>query len=526
MKKNTLVNLLMFLTFFFLCFVTTPRYLRANFISSGFSNRLAWYPMFGLFLIYLCERYKYIRNNNINKIKFIKTEKTFFKFLSVYSIFMLISLIHGLYIYPYYEQILNGPINQIEKLPMVLKFLKSHSFNPNPKILTQVWMGARLFKGLILNILYTFGFAYILYYFINKKGWNNSINLFKKGVFLSLIIIFIYSIIELFYLMGNQTATNLLGEITPFFHDIKNNGTWWPPLFWNNQVRSIFAEPSYFGVYAAMVTPILWDKIFDEKKEFLAIVFSAFFTFLIFATQSRTAIGLLLGEVFLLILFTLYFDVKNKFKNLSFILLITSITFFLAVLFSTNFHNKSIVVSSNFEKETINYIENNIKSIVGKNKRSNNARYAISLANFKVGMDHPVFGVGFGLKGAYMTEKFSKDVVKYNKEVKQWIKNMNKKGILRAAIPNIEEYMGRFAHTGVIGLGLFLYPWIFILIKLPKKIKQLSYKKKNEAISLYIAIIAILVSGISTNLKVSYIPWVLLAFAYALIREKNEGQKD
>ena len=46
-------------------------------------------------------------------------------FLAAYVAVLFISLIHGLYIYPYYDLIFNGPANQIEKLPIVLAFLHS-----------------------------------------------------------------------------------------------------------------------------------------------------------------------------------------------------------------------------------------------------------------------------------------------------------------------------------------------------------------------------------------------------------------
>lgn len=48
--------------------------------------------------------------------------KPFLKYISLYIFVVLPSVIAGLIMYSYYDLVLNGPLNQIEKLPRVLDF--------------------------------------------------------------------------------------------------------------------------------------------------------------------------------------------------------------------------------------------------------------------------------------------------------------------------------------------------------------------------------------------------------------------
>lgn len=72
------------------------------------------------------------------------------------------------------------------------------------------------------------------------------------------------------------------------------------------------------------------------------------------------------------------------------------------------------------------YINENIVSVVGKDKRSNSARFGNTVALINIGMDYPITGVGMGFHSPYMTNRFP-DFAQDNSEVKNWLKDMREK---------------------------------------------------------------------------------------------------
>lgn len=161
-----------------------------------------------------------------------------------------------------------------------------------------------------------------------------------KGVLVSLVVVFGYSVIEVFYLAGNETAKNILEVITPYFHIIKADGMWHPPLLWKNALRSLFSEASHYGIYFAFAMPILWYVFFEIKKivlKLLILTSITVFTFGLFLTQARTAIALFIGEIFLFAIAILILRNKAMFFKLVTILLCSMFSFGLCNLFITNY---------------------------------------------------------------------------------------------------------------------------------------------------------------------------------------------
>lgn len=241
-----------------LIFDNIPKILQLNTISSGLANKLAWYPLSVLLLLKIIEFYK-------GKIKLGIQEKNQLKFIGLLLCVFLICNIQGLLIYSYYAELLSGPLSQIEKLPSLLQFLQQHNITLSVQSIFMSWIGVRAVKGTILNILYTFGFSFVLYLII-KKEYPTYIKLLDKCISVAIYVILAYSCIELFYLAGSPVAKSILVTINPFLHPIAVDHGWWPPLLWKDQLRSVFSEPSRMGNYAAFALPFLWIKTLKLKK--------------------------------------------------------------------------------------------------------------------------------------------------------------------------------------------------------------------------------------------------------------------
>ena len=283
-----IIDRLFFLICFFLIFSNIPESLQINTIGSVLKDKLIFYPLAlgGIYTIYL--QYKY---NNI----FVNLNK-FVLYFCIFLIVNLLSLIFGLINYSYYELILNGPVDQIEKLPKVLDILSQFHIQVDKQVILLSWMLIRTVKNLILESIYTFGGAYMIYCWY-CFDWKRGMNILIRATICSVIVVCLYSIIEVFYLSGNLIATNILKIITPFFHVVLTDNGWWPPLLWNGQLRSIFAEPSYFGTYAAFAIPFLLYKIINDLSKWRCayIAIFIFFTFCLFLTKARTGVVLFCG---------------------------------------------------------------------------------------------------------------------------------------------------------------------------------------------------------------------------------------
>ena len=503
--------------FFYICilliFNNIPKFLQMNFIGGSIlSNKLVFYP---LFIGFIYTIYCQIKYKNI----FFQFKK-FKKFLLCYVGVSFFSLLVGLYNYPYYESILQGPINQIEKLPTVLMLLESKGFHVSEHFLVILWMIARVIKGLLLEVLYTFGISYMLFCWYHKD-WQNAIKILQRALILSVCILLIYCCVEIPALAKHEWAEQILVTINPFIHSIKSNNTWWPPLLWpGQQLRSIFAEPSYFGIYAAFAMPFLWHRILNSTTQNNLITYSGLvllFSFCLFLTKARTAVALFCGELGLLVAFFLYIRYKPMVMRLFIIFLCSGIAF-IGV-------NQFISATNGPKKSGVQiYVKENIGSLASESQRSNQARYTINKTNFYIGLDHPILGVGTSLRHAYVKDYLPEEG-KNNKEIQMWLQNQREQGILKFGIPSLGEYLTRFAENGLAGLVAFLFPSLLLIRKLLLRIRE--KRKSYHMISLYgcylISLLGMMASGLGDTLHVTYCYWLLLGLGYAMCFGEQDG---
>lgn len=114
MKKVQCFNIFLYILIFTLIFNNIPKPIQLNFLGGPVGSKLAVYPLIAAFAYTFYCQYKY-------KDVFVDI-KPFLKYILVFISIMLLSTVVGLFNYPYYDLVLNGPVNQIEKLPKVLAF--------------------------------------------------------------------------------------------------------------------------------------------------------------------------------------------------------------------------------------------------------------------------------------------------------------------------------------------------------------------------------------------------------------------
>ena len=568
-SDKKIIDTIFLLMSFSLAFNNIPKTVQMNFVGGVLGNKLIFYP-FIIGLIYTVYLYKN------DKIKLPNLHK-FLKFLFIYSLIVIVSLILGMINYPYYDLIVNGPIMKIEKLSMILSAFKQLGINLDEKIFIYIYMIAKLFKSVLSEILYAFCGAYMIYCWY-YYDWQRGFKVLIKGIMIALFVMFFYNIIEISYLAGSSNAENLLKKITPYFHTIKTSFNWWPPILWKGQLRSYFSEPSNYGTYFAVVMPLLWYLVYYYQnilKKFNFGICIIFFTFCLFLTKARTAVALFTGEFIIFFLVIIILRNERYLKNFLLVILCSFLAFGLSNIFIFHYMQASKVINTkvintlepekstvtvkqhnnkkgvmeiskkntieeikniyNLDKKTnkvhVNkiqeYFENNLFSIASLNKRSNLARYSTIIADFKIGLDNPMLGIGSGLRNAYVIE-YLPQMSKSNNEVKHWINLQKKEGILKSGFPNLCEYTYRFAETGILGLSVFLLPAVVLLKKLLRKIKNknMEFNLKIIYIHFTIAFIGIMASAIGSTINATYFYWLLLGLGYAMCFGKENDVKD
>lgn len=233
--------------------------------------------------------------------------KIYSAFFCILFVWQMLSLIHGLLIFPDWQEI---SANQFKKLDFLLSILSSKGFFLNSLAIGRTWWAIKLIFTHILEYGVTYGVVIwgISLFYQNR---NTSFQALRYGILGGAIICSIYSVIEFLYLFGSYDAMGILAYINPCIYDIEIAHGWWPPLLGGNRVRSVFAEPAYMALYLTVTIPFLLAQIrvSKTKKWFWKVLF-AMQLFMMWGTNSKTAMGILLAEALSAIIF-FYLRRKN-----------------------------------------------------------------------------------------------------------------------------------------------------------------------------------------------------------------------
>lgn len=512
--NKKICNIIFGMLVFSLIFNNIPKPVQLNFLGGPIGSNLVVYPLIAAFAYTFYCQYKY-------KNVFIDL-KPFLKYILAFISIMLLSTVVGLFNYPYYDLVLNGPVNQIEKLPKVLAFCHAHGVDVDSKLLMQAWIIARQLKGVLMEAFWCFGGAYIVYCWY-KDDWQQAVNILIKSLIASFTVLFLYAAVEVAYLGGNLTSRNMLAAINPYIHTIVTNHGWWPPLLWKGQLRLVFPEPSHVGNFIAIGLPVIWYKYFNDNENMwggTSLLITIIMSFLVFLTKARTAYAMLFGMTVLLLALILLGKQWKLIKQYLVICVCIAIGFGCFIGFSS--------IKSNDAKPKDNIaveaIENNFTSLASNNKRSNGARYALLKSHFRTGLQHPFLGVGRGLASAYVERNFTPEEEK-NGEVAQWIKYQKERGPMADgySIPDaMNEFVTRFSTSGILGFIVFFFPFAYVILRL---LKQWCKDKKLASMFMALALISSLVAGCNGSLNLLYAVWILLGIAYTVALGKQKEKE-
>ena len=347
--------------------------------------------------------------------------------------------------------------------------------------------GSLIIASIIIPLTFYNGFKWI--------NINKTFRLIRRVVLASLIIVLIYSIIEILIVKFNMVNLKkpLLNLFDYFpFTEAKTDMRL-------RRISSITFEPPALGTYLLSIAGWMFSYILTEKKNFKYLP-TVIVLFLGFLSGSRAAFFAIIIQF--IIASTIFLKNKNLTRNLYRVII--------------GFSTVSILTITYFSEPIYNYIKKEINSFKlddSTHSLSNKSRFGIQQAMFYVFLENPISGTGYGLQAFESRKKYPTWAKKNNWEFRLKYLNQNDKRFP----PGYNMYLRILSETGLVGFlffGLMLlqvFLWCFN-----------NLKSENSTIAFIILISMI---GFSLNwLKMDsfriYFFWLCLALIWVIEQRK------
>ena len=347
--------------------------------------------------------------------------------------------------------------------------------------------GSLIIASIIIPLTFYNGFKWI--------NINKTFRLIRRVVLASLIIVLIYSIIEI--LIVKFDMVNLKKPILNLFDYFPFTEAKTDMRL--RRISSVTFEPPALGTYLLSIAGWMFSYIFTEKKNFkyLPIVIVLFLGFM---SGSRAAFFAIIIQF--IIASIIFLKNKNLTRNLYTIII--------------GFSTVSILTITYFSEPIYNYIKKEINSFKlddSTHSLSNKSRFGIQQAMFYVFLENPISGTGYGLQAFESRKKYPTWAKKNNWEFRLKYLNQNDKRFP----PGYNMYLRILSETGLVGLLFFglmllqIFLWCFN-----------NLKSENSTIAFIILISMI---GFSLNwLKMDsfriYFFWLCLALIWVVEQRK------
>ena len=347
--------------------------------------------------------------------------------------------------------------------------------------------GSLIIASIIIPLTFYNGFKWI--------NINKTFRLIRRVVLASLIIVLIYSLIEILIVKFNMVNLKkpLLNLFDYFpFTEAKTDMRL-------RRISSVTFEPPALGTYLLSIAGWMFSYILTEKKNFKYLP-ALIVLFLGFMSGSRAAFfAIIIQFIIASIIF-----LKNK--------KLTRNIYRIIIGFST----ASILTITYFSEPIYNYIKKEINSFKlddSTHSLSNKSRFGIQQAMFYVFLENPISGTGYGLQAFESRKKYPTWAKKNNWEFRLKYLNQNDKRFP----PGYNMYLRILSETGLVGFLFFglmllqIFLWCFN-----------NLKSENSTIAFIILISMI---GFSLNwLKMDsfriYFFWLCLALIWVVEQRK------
>ncbi len=394
-----------------------------------------------------------------------------------------------------------------------------------------------IFRIILLLISWCFfttilnSFSVSLNYLKHSSGFNRFIRQFFSLLLSSIIFfIFYYNVIKmmtmteiLFKIRKTFLFSLSLATIIGFFEAlvgvfgigaaklafiIFNFFPFFEKPYFKDRISSISYEPPFLAIYLITIFGWMLSYIITNKGN-LKYIPSLMVLILTFFSGSRTALIVILVQLFLFIIFIL--------PREKYLVFFKNIVIFLFVCFSflLIFNGDKIVKSFEKKIESLNFKKNL------KNNISNQSRFGLQYASLQVFFENPIFGVGFGQQSFTGQYHYPGWAIKKNYEFDLYYKNPAEPSFP----PGYNIYTRILAETGLIGFSLFIFLMYSSIKMTYRNYKNSINDKKTLCLILIISFVGLFINWMQIDTFRIYGVWISLAILIKVNQEiclKNE----
>ncbi len=347
--------------------------------------------------------------------------------------------------------------------------------------------GSLIIASIIIPLTFYNGFKWI--------NINKTFRLIRRVVLASLIIVLIYSIIEILIVKFNMVNLKkpLLNLFDYFpFTEAKTDMRL-------RRISSVTFEPPALGTYLLSIAGWMFSYILTEKKNFKYLP-TLIVLFLGFMSGSRAAFFAIIIQF--IIASIIFLKNKNLTRNLYRVII--------------GFSTASILTITYFSEPIYNYIKKEIDSFKlddSTHSLSNKSRFGIQQAMFYVFLENPISGTGYGLQAFESRKKYPTWAKKNNWEFRLKYLNQNDKRFP----PGYNMYLRILSETGLVGLlffGLMLlqvFLWCF---------NNLNSENSTIAFIILISMIGFSLNWLKMDSFRIYFFWLCLALIWVIEQRK------
>ena len=413
-------------------------------------------------------------------------------FFIVYFIANMTVTIHGNLIFPYYDI---ADFSRLEGSERMAFQVISTLFPSNPDYIN--WVISNTLKTCLTTVTRFYSSYFIVFsiFLFYRETSFNIIDDIWLGITAILPVLAIYEVFEVAYLVGTSWGETVLGTINPLLYEVENSHGWWPPLLWPGQIRSVFAEPSYFSYWGVLCVPFSLRNIHNKKHFWISIIELAFISFTVLGSNSRTGTALLFGVICGYFIVALIAKQKSVIKTA----LIVFCTIAIALIISVG------ILGTNIDS----YFGNTLGTLTSMTARSNSQRFAMMKAQMDIFSEHPILGVGENLLSPYLADYFIEHDMNSG-EIALWIEATEDKGFVSGGFPPLCEYTSSLAEYGLVGsIGNNLVFIILVCITIFKGLFK-QKPKSREIATILSACACVMAFGISNYFEVNYLYFIVL----------------
>lgn len=497
----------------------------------NYENYISMYPLLLIGIIWFAVK---VKN------KELKNYIPLAVFFLIYFIINIVIVIHGDIIYPYYQL---ADYSKLEGGDAVAYKVIS-SFLPFSDKTN--WIISNILKScltLTTKFICSYFVLFSIYLFY-KDTQRDFVADIWLGITIILPLLAIYAVFEYAYLFGFDFGAKALSVINPLLYEVQNNGSWWPPLYWN-QVRSVFAEPSFLSYWGAACLPLFMTNIQSKNKILLNAVELFFITLLVLSAFARSGTALTIGCYCVFIVLNI---IKNKKKAISSCAIIILI-FILSLILASQFVSAS--KTSELTQQSINsisienmddamlsgldtnngiqtYLAGTVGTLTSTTARSNSSRFGMIKSQLRLFTKHPVFGVSEQLIGNHVIEEFNAlEPSEISPEMKTWTRRQLEGNCLSSYFtPPLNEYFYSLAYGGLFGFIINTLPFIILALFASWKFVFCPKFRSNHSIcvlSMAAVAIAFGLSGLQNN---NYLFFIIFSGLIIVAKSYKNGATD